>query len=375
MGRPADRDGRNLPRSPAGRPEAGHDAACRGRVRDLAAGSARRRRRQHAPGGADGRARLDSVTMRVLFAGTPEVALPSLRALADSRHEVAAVLTRPDARRGRGRTLHPSPVAAWARERGLPVLTPRTLRDAEVQQEIAALDVDVAPVVAYGALIPPALLDVPRLGWVNLHFSLLPAWRGAAPVQHALIAGDDVTGASTFRIEEGLDTGPVFGTLTETVRPQDTAGDLLTRLADAGAQLLLATLDALDAGTAVPVPQPTDGVSLAPRLEVSDARVDWAAPAIAVDRLVRGTTPAPGAWTTAPDGSRLKLGPVRPRPDVADLAPGQVRPGKREVLVGTGNGAVELGQVAPAGRSWMAAPDWARGARLDGDAMLGQEAL
>jgi methionyl-tRNA formyltransferase len=312
--------------------------------------------------------------MRLLFAGTPEVALPSLRALAESAHEVVAVLTRPDARRGRGRTLHPSPVAAWAREHGIPVLTPRTLRDPDVQEEVAALDVDAAPVVAYGALIPPALLDVPRHGWVNLHFSLLPAWRGAAPVQHAVIAGDDVTGATTFRIEEGLDTGPVLGTLTETVRPSDTAGDLLARLAESGAPLLLATLDALESGSAVPVPQPADGVSHAPRLEVTDARVDWAAPAVAVDRLVRGTTPAPGPWTTAPDGSRLKLGPVKVRADVGDLAPGAVRAAKREVLVGTGNGAVELGQVAPAGRSWMAAADWARGARLPEDALLGGEA-
>ncbi|PYG02307.1 methionyl-tRNA formyltransferase [Georgenia satyanarayanai] len=312
--------------------------------------------------------------MRLLFAGTPEVALPSLRALAESEHEVVAVLTRPDARRGRGRTLHPSPVAAWAREQGIPVLTPRTLRDAEAQEEIAALGVDAAPVVAYGALIPPALLDVPRHGWVNLHFSLLPAWRGAAPVQHAVIAGDDVTGATTFRIEEGLDTGPVLGTLTETVRPTDTAGDLLARLAGSGAPLLLATLDALESGSAVPVPQPADGVSHAPRLEVTDARVEWAAPAVAVDRLVRGTTPAPGPWTTAPDGSRLKLGPVQVRADVDDLAPGALHAAKAEVLVGTGNGAVELGQVAPAGRSWMAAADWARGARLPEEARLGGEA-
>ncbi|WP_324653894.1 methionyl-tRNA formyltransferase [Georgenia sp. H159] len=312
--------------------------------------------------------------MRLLFAGTPEVALPSLRALVESSHEVVAVLTRPDARRGRGRTLHPSPVAAWAAEQGLQVLTPRTLRDPEVQDQIRALKVDAAPVVAYGALIPPALLDVPAHGWVNLHFSLLPAWRGAAPVQHALIAGDDVTGATTFRIEEGLDTGPVLGTLTESVRPGDTAGDLLARLAESGAPLLLATLDALEAGTAVAVPQPPDGVSQAPRLEVADARVDWAAPAAAVDRLVRGTTPAPGPWTTAPDGSRLKLGPVRVRTDITDLAPGALRPGKQDVLVGTGQGAVALGRVAPAGRSWMPAADWARGARLNEDARLGVDA-
>ena len=312
--------------------------------------------------------------MRLLFAGTPDVALPSLRALADSRHEIAAVLTRPDAPKGRGRTLHPSPVAAWARERDIPTLTPRGLRSPEIQQQIADLGVDAAPVVAYGALIPPALLDVPRHGWVNLHFSLLPAWRGAAPVQHAVIAGDDVTGAVTFRIEEGLDTGPVLGTLTETVRPSDTAGDLLGRLAEGGAQLLVATLDALEDGTAAAVPQPAEGISHAPRLEVADARVDWSAPAAGVDRLVRGTTPAPGPWTTAPDGSRLKLGPVRPRPDVTDLAPGQLRAGKQEVLVGTGSAAVELGQVAPAGRSWMAAADWARGARLADDARLGEGA-
>lgn len=312
--------------------------------------------------------------MRLLFAGTPDVALPSLRALDDSRHEVVAVLTRPDAPKGRGRTLHPSPVAAWARERGLPVLTPRGLRSAEVQQQIAELAVDAAPVVAYGALIPPQLLEAPRHGWINLHFSLLPAWRGAAPVQHALIAGDDVTGAATFRIEQGLDTGPVFGTLTETVRRTDTAGDLLARLAEGGAHLLVATLDALEDGTAAPVPQPAEGVSHAPRLEMADALVEWSAPAIAIDRLVRGTTPAPGPWTTAPDGSRLKLGPVRPREEVTDLTPGQVRPGKREVLVGTGSVAVELSQVAPAGRSWMAAADWARGARLDEGARLGVRA-
>ena len=312
--------------------------------------------------------------MRLLFAGTPEVALPSLQAVADSSHELVGVLTRPDARKGRGRTLHPSPVAAWARERGLPVLTPRTLRDPDVQQQIADLAVDAVAVVAYGNLIPPELLDVPQHGWINLHFSLLPAWRGAAPVQHSLIAGDDVTGAVTFRIEEGLDTGPVLGTLTETVRRRDTSGDLLERLAEAGAPLLVSTLDALAAGAAVAVPQPADGVSRAPRLEVADARVDWSAPAVQIDRLIRGTTPAPGPWTAAPDGSRLKLGPVVVREDVTDLSPGEMVAGKQDVVVGTGSVAVELGQVAPAGRSWMAAADWARGARPAADARLGQGA-
>ncbi|MFC7406191.1 methionyl-tRNA formyltransferase [Georgenia alba] len=309
--------------------------------------------------------------MRLLFAGTPEVALPSLRALLDSDHEVVGVLTRPDARRGRGRSLHPSPVAELARAEGLEVLTPHSLREEEVAARIAQLAPDAALVVAYGGLVPPALLDVPTHGWLNLHFSLLPAWRGAAPVQRALIAGDDVTGASVFRLEAGLDTGPVLGALTETVRARDTAGDLLGRLAVSGAALLLSVVDGLAAGTARARPQPTEGVSLAPKLEAAEARVRWAEPALAIDRLVRGCTPAPGAWTTLPDGTRVKLGPVDPRPDVTDLSPGEVRAERRAVLVGTGSHAVALDQVAPAGRSWMAADAWARGARLEPGTVLG----
>ncbi len=312
--------------------------------------------------------------MRLLFAGTPAVAVPALEALLASRHEVVAVLTRPDARAGRGRTLAASPVKERALDAGLEVLTPRSPRDEDFRTRLADLAVDCAPVVAYGALLPPVVLHVPAHGWVNLHFSVLPAWRGAAPVQHALIAGDEVTGASTFRIEAGLDTGPVFGTLTETVRPGDTAGDLLDRLAVAGSGLLVATLDAIEDGVAQPVPQPADGVSLAPRLEVADARVRWEHPAVAVDRRIRGCTPAPGAWTTAPDGSRLKLGPVDLRPDVTDLPPGVLRAGKDEVLVGTATHAVRLGDVSPAGRRAMPAADWARGARLDGDLVLGSAA-
>ncbi|MBO0900345.1 methionyl-tRNA formyltransferase [Cellulomonas sp. zg-ZUI22] len=310
--------------------------------------------------------------MRLLFAGSPAAAVPSLEALLASRHEVVAVLTRPDARVGRGRTLQPSPVGALARERGLPVLTPRTLRDPEVVAEITALGVDAAPVVAYGVLVPPTLLDVPRHGWVNLHFSVLPAWRGAAPVQHAVMAGDEVTGASTFRLEEGLDTGPVYGTLTETIRPTDTSGDLLGRLSVAGAELLVRTLDALEEGVLEPVPQPADGVSLAPKLTVQDARVRWEHPSTAVDRRIRGCTPAPGAWTTLPDGQRLGVGPVRPVPEVTDLGPGEVRADKREVLVGTGAGAVRLGEVTAPGKRPMPAADWARGARLEAATVLGR---
>lgn len=312
--------------------------------------------------------------MRLLFAGTPAVALPSLDALLASRHEVVAVLTRPDARAGRGRTLTPSPVKERALEAGIEVLTPTTLRDPELQERLAAIAPDAAPVVAYGNLVPPAVLDLPRHGWVNLHFSVLPAWRGAAPVQHAIIAGDEVTGASTFRLEAGLDTGPVYGTLTETIRPTDTAGDLLGRLADAGSGLLVRTLDALEEGILTPVPQPGDGISLAPRLSTDDARVRWRHPAMAVDRRVRGCTPAPGAWTTLPDGSRLGLGPVRPVTEVTDLAPGEVRVGRGEVLVGTGTHAVRLGEVRPAGKKAMAAADWARGARMPEGTVLGTEA-
>lgn len=312
--------------------------------------------------------------MRVLFAGTPEVALPSLEALlASPQHEVVGVLTRPDAPAGRGRHVVASPVRTRAEEAGVPVLTPRTLREPAALEPIAALRPDVAAVVAYGALLPVTALELLAHGWVNLHFSLLPAWRGAAPVQHALLHGDDVTGATTFRITEGLDEGPVFGTLTETIRPTDTSGDLLARLSTAGAGLLLATLDGIADGSLVAVPQPTDDVSHAPRLVPDDGHVRWEHPAHAVDRRVRACTPAPGAWTTAPDGTRLGLGRVRPRPDVLDLGPGVLRAGRREVLVGTGSHAVELGDVSPAGRRAMPAADWARGARLAPDAALGAE--
>jgi methionyl-tRNA formyltransferase len=278
-----------------------------------------------------------------------------------SDHEVVAVLTRPDARAGRGRTISRSPVAERADAEGLPVLQPRSPREPEFLEQLAALAVDCAPVVAYGALVPPAALDVPRHGWVNLHFSLLPAWRGAAPVQHAIMAGDEVTGASTFRLEAGLDTGPVFGTVTEGIGPRDTAGDLLGRLAVSGAGLLVATLDGIAAGTLVAQPQPSDGISFAPRIESADARVDWWLPAHLVDRRVRGVTPAPGAWTTW-RGDRLRLGPVQPLPDAA-LEPGEVAVGPDGVLVGAGRGAVRLGDVQPAGKRLLSAEDWARGAR------------
>ena len=311
--------------------------------------------------------------MRLLFAGTPDVAVPSLELLLASDHEVVAVLTRPDARAGRGRRVSRSPVAERAEAAGVPVLQPRSLREPEFLEQLAELAVDCAPVVAYGALVPEAALGLPRFGWVNLHFSLLPAWRGAAPVQHAVMAGDEVTGASTFRLEAGLDTGPVYGVVTEPIAPQDTAGDLLARLAVSGARLLVATLDGIGAGTLEPEPQPAEGVSLAPRIEPADARVDWSLPAHVVDRRVRGVTPAPGAWTTW-CGDRLRLGPVEPLPSSLGLTPGELSVGATGVLVGTGRGAVRLGEVQPAGKRMLPAADWARGARPAPGERLGEGA-
>jgi methionyl-tRNA formyltransferase len=305
--------------------------------------------------------------VRIVFAGTPEPAVASLDAIAASGHDLVAVLTRPDAPSGRGRHEVASPVARWAQERDIEVLRPARLREQSFLDRLAALGVDCVPVVAYGALVPPVALAVPRYGWINLHFSLLPAWRGAAPVQHAILHGDDMTGASVFALEEGLDTGPVYGTLTEKIRRRDTSGDLLERLAVAGAGLLVAVLDGLDSGALKAEPQPADGVSLAPKITVEDAEVRFAEPAFAVDRRIRACSPAPGAWTTL-RGERVKLGPVLPLADGPRLEPGQSRVEKSRVLVGTGTEPVALGEVRPAGRKPMAASDWVRGLRLvDGE--------
>jgi len=301
--------------------------------------------------------------VRLVFAGTPDPAVPSLqRLLASPRHDVVAVVTRPDARAGRGRQPAQSPVKQLAEQAGVPVLQPARPSEPEFLDALWAMAPDCCPVVAYGALVPPAALAVPRLGWVNLHYSLLPAWRGAAPVQHALLAGDEITGATTFLLEQGLDTGPVFGVVTEQVRPTDTAGDLLDRLSRSGADLLVATLDALEDGELVAQPQPADGVSLAPKLTSEDARVRWDEPAIAVDRRIRACTPAPGAWTTF-RGTRVKLAPVVPQPDNVPGAPGSLEVTRGSVLVAAAGGFVELGVVQPAGKGPMPAADWARGVR------------
>ena len=300
--------------------------------------------------------------MRVVFAGTPEPAVPSLQALLDSHHDVIAVVTRPDAPSGRGRTLTASPIAELAARHSIETLKPAKPSEPEFMARLSELAPDCCPVVAYGALIPQSVLDIPRIGWINLHFSLLPAWRGAAPVQHAIKAGDEITGATTFLLEAGMDTGPVFGHITDAIGPHDTSGDLLQRLSVTGAELLVRTLDGIESGELVAVPQVEEGVSLAPKVLVDDAKVDWTHPALAIDRLIRSCTPAPGAWTTFRD-ERLKLGAVTLEAEVTDLAPGQLRVSKQAVLVGTGSFAVALGQVQPIGKKPMGWKDWVNGAR------------
>jgi methionyl-tRNA formyltransferase len=300
----------------------------------------------------------------------------SLRALLASRHAVAAVVTRPDAPSGRGRKVEPSPVSLLAREAGLEVLTPARPREPEFLARLREIAPDCCPVTAYGALLPPDALDIPRHGWVNLHFSLLPAWRGAAPVQHAVLHGDDITGATTFQLVAEMDAGPVYGVVTEPVRPTDTSGDLLGRIAISGAQLLVATLDGIEDGTLRAEPQPAEGVSFAPKLGPPDARVDWKRPAYLIDRLIRACTPEPGAWTEF-DASRLKLWPVTllqaaecgGTPDLApglDLAPGELHVTRAAVYAGTGSRPVLLGDVQPPGKRRMPATDWARGLRAAG---------
>ncbi|WP_026818565.1 methionyl-tRNA formyltransferase [Arthrobacter castelli] len=299
--------------------------------------------------------------MKLVFAGTPAVAVPSLDALEQAGHEIAAVLTRPDAPLGRRKVLTPSPVAQRAEALHIPLIKADRV-DASVTGQLADCAPDLAVVVAYGALVPPAALDVPRYGWLNLHFSLLPSWRGAAPVQHAVIHGDDVTGASTFKLEAGMDTGPVYGQLTEQIHPTDTSGVLLERLADSGAVLLQRTVDGLEAGS-VSASTQSGQVSMAPKLTVEDGRIDWTHPAVAIDRRIRGVTPEPGAWTTL-DNERFKLGPVTVENSGLALDPGQVVAcdGGKAAIAGTGSGNIRLHRVQPAGRKFMDAADWLRGA-------------
>jgi methionyl-tRNA formyltransferase len=281
-------------------------------------------------------------------------------------------VTRPDAAAGRGLHQVPSPVAERAAAAGIEVLKPARVRDEEFLSRLRAIAPDCCPVTAFGALLPQTALDIPKHGWVNLHFSLLPAWRGAAPVQHAILHGDELTGATTFQIVRELDAGPVYGVLTEPVGSRDTAGDLLGRLAVSGAGLLVATLDGIESGQLDARPQPAEGVSLAPKITIEDARVRWDEPAVAVDRRIRACTPGPGAWTMLGE-ARIKLWPLAAPPAQAaadgrsdagpPLAPGELRVQRTSVLAGTATGPVELGDVQPPGKRRMPAADWARGLR------------
>jgi methionyl-tRNA formyltransferase len=306
--------------------------------------------------------------VRIVFAGTPEVAVPSLDALLASRHNVVAVCTRPDAPSGRGKRLTPSPIAQRAAAVGLETLKPQRPRDEDFVARLTQIAPDCCPVVAYGALLPQRVLDIPPNGWVNLHFSVLPAWRGAAPVQRAILAGDQTTGATTFRIVAELDAGPTFATMTEPILPTDTSGDLLGRLAVRGADLLVRTLDGIEDGTLTATPQPEGPASYAAKIGVEDARIDWTQAAEVVDRLIRACAPAPGAWTTF-EGERFKI-------NTAVLSADRLRPAtlavtKSSVRVGTATQALELGQVQAQGKKPMAAADWARGVTFEQPAVLG----
>lgn len=309
--------------------------------------------------------------MRIVFAGTPDTAVPSLKALIDSdAHEIVAVITRPDAPKGRGRTLHRSPIGEVADAAGIEVLTPTSGRDPELASALRELEVEAAAVVAYGNILPQDVLDIPRHGWVNLHFSLLPAWRGASPVNAAIAAGDEITGASTFRLEAAMDTGPVYGTITETIGAQDTAGELLERLAESGAGLLAATLDGIESGELVAVEQPADGASYSGKISSADARIRWDLPSFAVDRHIRSITPVPGAWTEL-DGQRFKIGAVTlPAGDslpeqAAGLAAGKLNWTKKSLFVGTATGPIVIDRLQPPGKKPMNAMDWVRGSHIE----------
>lgn len=316
--------------------------------------------------------------MRIIFAGTPEVAVPALNELA-AHHEVAAVLTRAPAPRGRKRVLTPSPVHERAQELGLAVLTPRTLNDPAVLAQLAALEADAVAVVAYGLIVPEQALEITRFGWFNLHFSSLPQWRGAAPVQYAIAAGAQTIGTSVFRIEQGLDTGPIVSLVEHPIAPQASAGEVLAELAQSGALQLSQTLQDIAAGRAHFSPQQTDA-TYAPSLSTKDSQIFWDTPARKIVDAVRAYTPEPGAWSLF-NGQRMKIsravlasphasgtGAVAaqdsPVAEASELQPGQIYVGKNGYpLVGTATGAVELREVTPAGKHTMDGAAWARGLR------------
>jgi methionyl-tRNA formyltransferase len=299
--------------------------------------------------------------LRILFAGSPAAAVPSLRLLADGPHELVAVVTREDAPLGRKKVMTPTPVAAEAEARGIPVV--RANRLGPVTDHLTALRADLGVIVAYGGLIREPLLSAPRLGWINLHFSLLPRWRGAAPVQRAIMAGDDETGAAVFQLVPELDAGAVYATLRQPIGAHQTAGHLLDVLSRSGAELLAGVVDDLAAGTADAVEQAGD-VTLAPKLVLADGRIDWTASARQIDDRIRGTTPEPGAFMEL-DGERVKILDAVIARDTPRLEPGAMERRAGHVLVGTASDPIELVTVHPAGKRAMSATDWWRGRPTD----------
>lgn len=303
--------------------------------------------------------------LRLVFAGSPEAAVPSLRLLADSDHEVITAITRQDSPQGRKRILTQTPVADAAAELRIPVLKANRL-DQHVTDSVEAMRPDLGVIVAYGGLVREPLLSAPRLGWINLHFSLLPSWRGAAPVQRAIMAGDDVTGASVFQLVEQLDAGDVYGRFTQAIGTHETAGHLLTSLAAGGAELLLRVVDAIADGTARAEPQEGD-VTLAPKLTLEDGLLDFDASAVEVANRVRGVTPEPGAFTEV-DGVRLKVLEAAVAHGVPRLPPGDLGDVAGRPMIGTSTDPLELIRVHPAGKKAMAGADWWRGRQNDGRA-------
>ena len=299
--------------------------------------------------------------MRIAFLGTPDFAVPALAELAAAGHEIAAVYAQPPAPRGRGQEVRPSPVQAFAQSLGLQVRTPASMRDPETIAAFQALELDAAVVVAYGQILPAAVLDAPRLGSFNLHASLLPRWRGAAPIQRAVMAGDAVTGAQVMRMTEGLDEGPIL--LSETVRigPLDTAGTMHDRLSAIGAHLLPRALAAIERGGVQATAQSDEGLTYAKKIKPAEARIDWGAPAEEVDRKIRGLSPFPGAWFEAPSDKRT---PVRIKALLSRLDEGEGQPGEAldsHLLIACGSGAVRLLTVQREGKGAQDAETFLRG--------------
>lgn len=299
--------------------------------------------------------------MRIAFAGTPTAAIPTLKALLDSKHEVVVVITQPPATRGRSKEPLPSEVAVFAAENNLPIFDPISINTADSIDYLESLNIDIAVVVAYGQLLKQPTLNALPKGWINAHFSLLPSWRGAAPVQAAIIHGDEITGVSTFQLVAGMDTGPVFGQVTTQIQEHETAGELLERLANLGAELVLQTINAIESSDAKAHEQSELDVSYAPKILPADGEINWQNPALAISRHIRAFTPNPGAWTTL-DGMRIEISTVE-MTESSDLAVGALRIEKSAVFVGTGSSEIKLREVKPSGKGWMDASAWARGLR------------